>query len=102
MAASDWQFPPGGAALGGRCGTKPGRGVQVLRSNDCGSRVCACSSRSVRCLALKSDGTVWGWGWNSYGQVGNGTTANYVSVPVQVIGLTNPAAISADYTISLA
>jgi hypothetical protein len=37
-----------------------------------------------------------------YGQLGNGTTANFVSVPVQVVGLTNPAAISAGYTISLA
>jgi alpha-tubulin suppressor-like RCC1 family protein len=28
------------------------------------------------CLALKADGTLWGWGWNKYGQVGDGTTSN--------------------------
>jgi alpha-tubulin suppressor-like RCC1 family protein len=25
-------------------------------------------------VALKSDGTVWTWGWNAFGQLGNGTT----------------------------
>jgi len=33
--------------------------------------------------ALKSDGTVWAWGWNAFGQLGDGTT-NEADVPVQV------------------
>ncbi len=45
-------------------------------------------------LALKADGTVWAWGRNDHGQLGDGTTTNR-SQPVQVSGLANIAAISA-------
>lgn len=38
-------------------------------------------------LAVKDDGTVWTWGENLYGQLGNGTN-NDSNVPVQVSGLT--------------
>ncbi len=33
--------------------------------------------------ATKSDGTAWCWGWNEFGQLGDGTTTNR-SAPVQV------------------
>ena len=36
-------------------------------------------------LALKNDGTVWAWGYNSYGRLGDGTTENRLT-PVQVKG----------------
>jgi len=35
-------------------------------------------------LALKTDGTLWAFGYNSYGQLGDGTTTNRLS-PVQVM-----------------
>ncbi|MDR1157072.1 MAG: S8 family serine peptidase [Oscillospiraceae bacterium] len=48
-------------------------------------------------LILKENGTVWAWGDNTYGQLGDGTTTDRLT-PVQVVGLTNIAAISAgDY-----
>ncbi len=48
-------------------------------------------------VALAGDGSVWTWGDNSGGQLGNGTQgANaYSSLPVQVKGLSNVAHVSA-------
>jgi alpha-tubulin suppressor-like RCC1 family protein len=37
-------------------------------------------------IALKSDGTVWDWGYNVTGQLGDNTTTDS-HVPVQVSGL---------------
>jgi len=36
-------------------------------------------------VAVKEDGTVWAWGYNWYGQLGDGTMENK-STPVQVLG----------------
>jgi alpha-tubulin suppressor-like RCC1 family protein len=52
-------------------------------------------------LALKNDGTVWAWGYNYYGELGNGTTNNS-NVPVQVSGLTGITAIAGSIHHSLA
>ena len=45
-------------------------------------------------LALKSDGTVWAWGHNYNGQLGDGTTTDRL-IPVQVSGLSAVIAIAA-------
>ena len=39
-------------------------------------------------VALKSDGSVWGWGLNSEGELGDGTTNTVPAIPVRVSGLT--------------
>ena len=52
-------------------------------------------------LALADDGTVWAWGFNEHGQLGDGTL-QYATSPVQVQGLPKVKAISAGYTSSMA
>ncbi|ROL62509.1 T9SS C-terminal target domain-containing protein [Bacteroidetes/Chlorobi group bacterium ChocPot_Mid] len=52
-------------------------------------------------LALKNDGTVWAWGYNNHGQLGNGTNTDS-NVPVQVTSLTSIIAIAGGYGHSLA
>ncbi len=52
-------------------------------------------------LALRSDGTVWSWGFNDRGQLGDGTTTNRLT-PVQVIGLANVASVGAGVLNSMA
>jgi alpha-tubulin suppressor-like RCC1 family protein len=58
------------------------------------SDVYAISAGGWFSVALKNDGTVWTWGHNSEGQLGNGNLIN-TSIPVQVAGLTNVVQIVA-------
>ena len=46
-------------------------------------------------LALKYDGTVWGWGYNGFGEVDYRTAPNLHYTPVQIQDLSNVVAISA-------
>ncbi len=45
-------------------------------------------------IALKDDGTVWTWGWNGKGQLGNNTLIDELT-PIQVPGLDSVIEISA-------
>ncbi|MFO0795280.1 MAG: hypothetical protein U0586_14615 [Candidatus Brocadiaceae bacterium] len=52
-------------------------------------------------LAVKSDGTVWAWGWNRFGQLGYSTYVDG-STPVKVVGLRNAENVAGGWWFSLA
>jgi uncharacterized repeat protein (TIGR01451 family) len=60
------------------------------------------SSNGAHTLTLKSDGTVWAWGHNVFGQLGDGFTYLDVNVPVQVANLSDVSAVEAGAEHSLA
>ena len=63
--------------------------------------VTAVSAGGAHSLALKSDGTVWAWGSNTSGQLGDGSTTDRLA-PVQVGGLSGVTAIAAGTDFSMA
>jgi alpha-tubulin suppressor-like RCC1 family protein len=82
------------AFWGGNSSSSP---VQVVGMTS----VTQVAAGGLHSLALRSDGTVWAWGNNFYGQLGDGTyTAS--STPVQVPGLTGVIQVSANALHSLA
>ncbi|RKH49818.1 RCC1 domain-containing protein, partial [Corallococcus llansteffanensis] len=64
------------------------------------ARVIDVAAGSGFSVVLKSDGTVWAWGINNLGQLGDGTTTSRL-VPAQVPGLSGVAALSAGLTHSM-
>jgi alpha-tubulin suppressor-like RCC1 family protein len=63
--------------------------------------ITAIAAGTFHSLALRDDGTVWSWGGNAYGQLGDGTTTER-DTPVQVSTLTGIIAIAAGTYHSLA
>jgi RHS repeat-associated protein len=80
--------PPAAAAVGVRCLGSP----QVLS---------VASAASYTTYSLDSNGSLWGWGNNYFGEIGNGSTAN-VSVPLNASGFNSLQAVSAGSTHVLA
>ncbi len=78
------------------CQCKPSA-VPVSNLNN----VIAIASGGFHSLALKSDSTLWAWGRNTNGQLGDSTN-NDSSLPIQVHGLSGIVAISAGGIHSLA
>lgn len=79
-----------GSNHSGQCGTGiTGNDANVITLTYLMSNVelvCAAGDYS---LVVKSDGTLWGWGDNRYGQLGNGTYGDNVFLPVQCFSVSS-------------
>ena len=75
--------------------------IKVDFSKDMNKGIAKVSAGLGHTLALEKDGTVWAWGLNGFGQLGNGNLDNS-SKPVKVIGLTDVVDVCAGSHISLA
>ena len=102
-------FPPGGLAAGSSpdaVSSGPGRIDLIVRGSDNQPWVRSFTSFTARgmrppvaagqrhSLAVKSDGTVWAWGYNRNGQLGDGTTTDR-STPGPVPNLTDVVSVAA-------
>jgi alpha-tubulin suppressor-like RCC1 family protein len=65
------------------CGGSSGSGGDKEPVDLPSSEVTAISAGYGHTIALKSDSTLWAWGRNSYGQLGDGTTEDN-NTPVQI------------------
>jgi alpha-tubulin suppressor-like RCC1 family protein len=92
-----WGYGPDGQ-LGDGLGTNSATPVTVTGLT---GTMTAIAAGYYHSLARKSDGTVWAWGRNSNGQLGDNTTINRWAA-VQVTGLTGASAIAGGESHSLA
>ncbi|AFC99896.1 regulator of chromosome condensation RCC1 [Methanocella conradii HZ254] len=83
-----WGYNYWGELGDGTRASEPLTPVQVVGLNN----VESISAGNGYTIALKNDGTVWAWGMNNIGQLGDGTRENRYT-PVMVKGLTDVVAI---------
>lgn len=82
----------------GTAGTNYSSPVQVGTLTNWSSISCG----YAHAIAVKTDGTLWSWGYNIYGQLGYTTSGQNRSSPVQVGALTNWLKVAAGYNFSIA
>ena len=75
-------------------GTTTGHGLSAPAQVSVLTGVTGISTEDVFSLAVRNDGTVWAWGNNGLGQLGDGTTTQRLT-PIQVSGLTGISAVAA-------
>jgi alpha-tubulin suppressor-like RCC1 family protein len=83
-----WLWGYGGnGQLGDNTTTTKSSPVQTVAGGNNWKSVFTCFA-SYNSAAIKTDGTLWTWGHNNYGQLGNTTTTN-TSSPIQTIAAGN-------------
>lgn len=63
--------------------------------------VTAVSGGNNHIVAIRDDGSLWTWGDNEYGQLGNGTVENGLSAPLKVLEHVSAVSCGASHTIAL-
>ena len=93
-----------GSNTSGECGRGPASSIPVAVGQVQGlTGIIAISAGYECCLALRSDGTVWAWGDNTYGQLGLGSSSiTRATTPTQVVNLSGVTGIAAGGIHSLA
>lgn len=87
----------------GQIGVTPmGYLISVPTQNSLLTNILTIDAGSNHCLALKNDNTVWTWGDNQYGQLGNGTTGYAIVAPIQVSFLSSVTSVAGGGQHSLA
>jgi alpha-tubulin suppressor-like RCC1 family protein len=89
----------------GNGSTLIGNTVQPREVRGLESGIVQIAAGGLFAMERQSDGTVWAWGQNGAGELGNGTTSGIQGanpVPVQVTGLGSVTQISAGQTFGLA
>jgi hypothetical protein len=91
-----------GGNADGELGTGAGSGDALTPQSVPGiSTAVAVSAGVFHTCALLGDGSVQCWGYNAYGEVGNGTYTE-ATTPVPVIGLTMATRVAVNYNVSCA
>jgi alpha-tubulin suppressor-like RCC1 family protein len=83
-------------------GTTTQRLTAVAVSFPGGTVITQVAAGGAHSLARKSDATLWAWGSNGGGRLGDGTTDPQQLTPVQVVGLTDVTTMSAGKSHSVA
>ena len=91
-----------GANFGGRLGIGNPQVAMLSKPTQIGvSGITAIATGSAHTLTLRNDGTVFAWGTNTNGEVGDGTTAARMA-PVQIPTLRNITQVAAGGNVSFA
>ena len=60
------------------------------------TNIVAIAAGGIHSVAVKSDGTVWAWGYNGHGEVGDSSAVDR-TLPVQTLTVTNITSVTAGY-----
>jgi len=90
-----WGRNNSGQVGNGNTTTPQNRIVQVGTTNGTAGNWVAVSCGSEHTVAIKRNGTLWGWGYNTYGQVGDNSTTNR-NAPVLVDAENDWTAVAAN------